>query len=127
MIVVTKIRVYDSRMDPTIYKRSPEAKEEKPRALSLKFKDRSIHLTKKFVIGRDAKNDIPLAADPLVSRRHAMIEFVQGTYYIHDLNSTNGTYVNNTPLGKGQKLALDIGDVITIGKTSITVSSGIIG
>ena len=112
-------------MDPTIYKRSPEGKEEKPRALSLKFKDRSIHLTKRFIIGRDAHNDIPLTNDPLVSRRHASIEFVQGSYYIHDMGSTNGTYVNNSPLGKGQKVALDIGDTITIGKTTITVSAAI--
>lgn len=111
-------------MDETVYKRSPKAKEEAPRALSLKFKDRSVHLTKRFLIGRDAGCDIPLPNDQLVSRRHAMVEFVQGRYYIHDLASTNGTYVNSSPLGKGQKKALEIGDVITIGKTSITVSTG---
>jgi len=112
-------------MEPTIFKRSPEAKEEPPHSLSLKFKDRSVLLTKKFIIGRDARMDIPLPKDSLVSRRHAMVEFVQGDYYIHDMNSTNGTYVNNTPLGKGQKQKLRPGDTITIGKTTITVSATI--
>ena len=113
-------------MEPTIYKHSPKAQKEKPRELSLKFKDRSIHLTKKFVIGRDPRSDIPLPNDPLVSQRHAMIDLVKGIYFIHDLGSTNGTYVNNSPLGKGQKKALNIDDIILIGKTTITVSAGVV-
>ena len=112
-------------MQPTLYKRSPQAKNEMKRSMVLKFKDRSIFLSGKFIIGRDARNDIPLPNDPLVSRNHAMISFIQGRYFIHDMSSLNGTYVNNTPLAKGEKKALSLGDVIIIGKTTITVSTGV--
>lgn len=106
----------------TIFKRSPKAKEAKGRKLSLRFKDRSIFLPKKFLIGRDEKCNISLPNDALVSRRHAMIEFSQGEYLIKDLASLNGTFVNNKPLMKGEKRILNPGDVILIGKTEITVS-----
>jgi len=120
-----QLRSYYEAMDTTLDKRSPQAKDESPRALSLKFKDRSVYITKRFSIGRHASNDIPLPHDPLVSRRHARIEFVKGIYYIHDLHSTNGTYLNNMPLQKGEKAVLTVGDTITIGKTKISVSNEI--
>ncbi len=106
----------------TIFKRSSRAKDAKARKLSLRFKDRSIFLPKKFLIGRDENCNISLPNDGLVSRRHAMIEFSQGEYVIKDLSSLNGTFVNNRPLQKGEKRILIPGDVILIGKTEITVS-----
>jgi ABC-type multidrug transport system ATPase subunit len=45
-------------------------------------------------IGRDPSNDVVLDA-PLVSRFHAAIERVGQRYRVRDLNSTNGTYVND--------------------------------
>jgi pSer/pThr/pTyr-binding forkhead associated (FHA) protein len=115
--------VYDMRMDETLYKRNPKANDVKERKLALKFKNRSIFLPKKFVIGRDEDCDIALVQDSLASRRHAMIEFSQGEYAIKDLGSTNGTFVNGRPLAKGEKRPLEAGDVIVIGKTEITVSN----
>lgn len=108
--------------ETTVWKRSPKAAVSKGKKLSLTFKNRSIFLPKKFCIGRDEKCDISLPNDTLVSRRHAMIEFSQGEYVIKDLSSTNGTFVNNRPLQKGEKRILNPGDVIHIGKTEITVS-----
>jgi pSer/pThr/pTyr-binding forkhead associated (FHA) protein len=108
-------------MEDTVFKRSPEAQKAKPRELALKFRDRSIFIPKKFVIGRDEGCDIRLQGDSLVSRRHAMIEFSQGEYCIRDLGSTNGTYVNNKPLQKGERRPIEEGDIILIGKTSMPV------
>ena len=114
-------------MEPTIYKRSEKGRQEESRSLSLRFKDHSMLLSKRFVIGRDPLSDIPLPNDPLVSRVHAMINLVNGQYFIHDMNSTNGTYLNNNPLTRDQKVALALGDVILIGKTTITVVAGVPG
>ncbi len=111
------------RMEETVHKRSPKAKEAKQRKLALKFRNRSIFLPKKFLIGRDEDCDISLPLDSLVSRRHAMIEFSQGEYVIKDLDSTNGTFINNRPLAKGEKRIIQCGDSILIGKTEITVSN----
>lgn len=47
-----------------------------------------------FVIGSSRQADIPVSNNSAVSRRHAEIgQDSSGSYYIRDLNSTNGTYV----------------------------------
>jgi pSer/pThr/pTyr-binding forkhead associated (FHA) protein len=48
-------------------------------------------------IGRDATNDVILA-DTRVSRRHAEIDAGAGKLQIHDLQSTNGTWVNGAEI-----------------------------
>jgi len=47
-----------------------------------------------FIIGRDRSNDLCID-DPRVSRKHASIFFYEGKYRLKDLDSTNGTYLNN--------------------------------
>lgn len=63
-------------------------------------------------VGRRSTNDIALA-DTKVSRVHARIERVGTTYYITDLDSTNGVRINGREApGRNQ---LSAGDVIEIG------------
>lgn len=50
-----------------------------------------------------------------VSRIHATIEFESDTYYIRDLNSTNGTEWNGEPLFPQRPQELQRGDIILIG------------
>jgi pSer/pThr/pTyr-binding forkhead associated (FHA) protein len=70
-----------------------------------------------IIIGRDKSCNIVIN-DPLVSRRHAKITLVDGQkFYIEDLNSTNGTYINNNPVMKGTKKLLKQDDEIRIGNT----------
>jgi hypothetical protein len=53
-----------------------------------------------------------------VSRRHAKIQFLNNQYWIEDLGSTNGTFVNRGPrLSPGAKQPLKNGDEIIVGKT----------
>lgn len=47
-----------------------------------------------------------------VSQFHARIECVDGVYYIEDMNSTNGTFVNDTVLNYRERRELFSGDVI---------------
>ena len=77
-------------------------------------------------IGRwDADNgifpDVDLDAhdsDAKVSRRHARIIRSKGSYFIEDLGSTNGTYVNRgRRLLPGNPQALNDGDEVIVGKT----------
>jgi len=49
------------------------------------------------IIGRDATCDIALD-DANVSRQHARLERVDGGYLLYDLQSTNGTFVNEVPI-----------------------------
>jgi len=69
-----------------------------------------------LVIGRAADADLRLE-DKLASRRHARIEPRSGHYVLSDLNSTNGTFVNERP---AQVHPLQDGDRIRIGSTILT-------
>lgn len=69
-----------------------------------------------ITIGRNGKNDLQI--DNLaVSNFHARIVRDQDTYRIEDLNSTNGTYINEERITKCE---LQDGDIATIGKHSLT-------
>ncbi len=111
--------------DETIYKRGEKgrkvSRELKTRAAKLKFKNRSVSINKLISIGRDPGNDVTLAGDPLVSRRHALIEKEGDRYYLMDKGSTNGTYLNNNPIPRAERVEVRSGDVITIGKTRLTI------
>ena len=64
-------------------------------------------------IGRSSENDICIA-NPFVSRQHAKIEQKNGDFLLQDLNSQNGTYVNQSCV---QVAILQEGDRLRIGKT----------
>lgn len=68
-----------------------------------------------ITIGRDPENTIVLPSES-VSRKHARIERYQGCRFITDLNSTNGTYVNDQPVRPRGRLDngafIRVGDVI---------------
>jgi ribosomal protein L40E len=52
----------------------------------------------------------------IVSRVHANIRVEGDIYYIEDVGSSNGTYVNNMPLPPGNRHRLRTGDRIALGK-----------
>ncbi len=52
----------------------------------------------------------------IVSRVHADIRVEGDTYYLEDVGSANGTYVNHTPLPSGDRHRLRTGDRISLGK-----------
>ena len=66
-----------------------------------------------FIIGRSAEGDLQIPVDD-VSRNHARIFFRNEEYYIEDLGSTNGTYVNGITVAKcvlRNNDQIEIGDV----------------
>ena len=70
----------------------------------------------KYSIGRQTTCDIEIA-DHNVSRVHAEIKFVQGSWRIDDRGSTNGTRVNGIVIVEPTPLAS--GDVIAFGAVNI--------
>jgi class 3 adenylate cyclase/tetratricopeptide (TPR) repeat protein len=68
-------------------------------------------------IGRGEQNDIRLA-DPSVSRDHALIRRVDGVYLISDLDSANGTFVNDQRVYAPR--ALSAGDRIRLAEIAFT-------
>lgn len=56
-----------------------------------------------LTIGRDGANDIVID-HPLASRRHARLEYDAHGYYVRDLESTNGTYVDGERIEGARQL-----------------------
>ena len=74
---------------------------------------REIELTKdRTTMGRRPYNDIVID-DLTVSGEHAVLQSVADGVYLEDLNSTNGTYVNDQTV---KKQRLRDGDLVAIGK-----------
>jgi phage tail-like protein len=75
-----------------------------------------------FTIGRVAENNLPLN-NQKVSRRHADINWETDHFTIEDLESSNGTILNEERLEPRKPAALKVGDVIRIGPFSMTLIS----
>ncbi|MEO5378547.1 MAG: FHA domain-containing protein [Magnetococcus sp. DMHC-6] len=75
-----------------------------------------------LTIGRSFTNDIPI--DNLgVSREHARIYKKTDGLWIEDLNSNNGTYVNDIRLKGHTPQLIKIGDILLIGKHHLEIQS----
>jgi hypothetical protein len=68
-------------------------------------------------VGRDDFDRTASTQDlQYISRRHLLISVSDGTYYIEDPGSKNGTIVNGTDITGREKQALKDGDRIELGK-----------
>ena len=76
---------------------------------------------KALTIGRDAEAGIQIL-DRSASRFHAEIFPVGGMFFVRDLESKNGTYINDERLGDEELLRE--GDIIKIGTTEILYEGG---
>lgn len=76
----------------------------------------------RVAIGRGRDNDIVLASDS-VSRRHARLERRPDGIYLIDLDSTNGTFVNEEPQ-RVRERRLRRGDQFSIGDTIFKFLTG---
>ena len=77
---------------------------------------RSFELTKaKCVVGRAAGSDIELSTDS-VSSRHAELERTDGAWRVTDLQSTNGTFVNDRRIDSAE---LKPGDRLRFGDVEV--------
>jgi len=82
------------------------------------MKGKSLKLVpgKRYVFGRDPANAVTLD-DPLTSRRHFEIRGEEKVFRLVDLESTNGTFLNDE---KTESAALRVGDKIQAGDTIVS-------
>lgn len=66
-----------------------------------------------FTIGKIQDNSNMIINSPLISRIHARIYKKENSYYIEDLNSSNGTYINSRLINAHSMIELNDGDMIT--------------
>ncbi len=80
---------------------------------------RALHYTRlikdKNILGKGDEADIHVD-DEFSSRQHALVFFEKKRFYISDLSSTNGTFLNDSEV---KKEALNDGDRIRIGRQKI--------
>jgi diguanylate cyclase (GGDEF)-like protein len=74
-----------------------------------------------FSIGRDESNFIVVDLDN-VSRRHAQVIMRENKFFVSDLGSTNGTYLNDEEIRAQQ--ALRSGDLVKVGGAIFKFLSG---
>ena len=84
------------------------------------FQGKKIPITAKIKIGRSGENDIVID-DNMTSRDHAEIQKIKDAYFIKDLNSTNGTFINDVKVPKDKYIKLNLDDVIKIGRTELKI------
>ncbi|MBT8452056.1 MAG: GGDEF domain-containing protein [Deltaproteobacteria bacterium] len=70
--------------------------------------------TEPLTIGRSPNCEIPVDQES-VSRRHCRIQLEDGEFLVRDLDSTNGTYVNDAPVDPQGRLRH--GDQLMVGRT----------
>jgi hypothetical protein len=69
-------------------------------------------------LGRTAPNSIVIP-DPAVSARHCRLSVRKGQWFIEDLGSANGTYLNGKRLAAGE--ALTDGDAVNVAQVKLLV------
>ena len=74
-----------------------------------------------FTVGRDEASFIVCDMDN-VSRRHAQVVHKNGKFFVRDLGSTNGTYLNDEEIREEQPLRS--GDLVKIGSAIFKFLSG---
>jgi pSer/pThr/pTyr-binding forkhead associated (FHA) protein len=72
-------------------------------------------------IGRDPACDFVLD-DSTVSARHTRLSFRQGQWWVEDLRSTNGTFLNLEPVA--EPLVVANGDELRCGQAIFTITVG---
>lgn len=60
--------------------------------------------------------------DPGISRRHMRLSLSEGNLRVEDLNSLNGTLAGNTDVPQFQPVPAHPGQVIVLGRVTLTVS-----
>ena len=70
-------------------------------------------------MGRRSDNDI-VVDETTVSRRHSLIMETPDGYVVRDLNTTNGTFVNQNWLDQSERI-LHHGDQIRLGGSEVTI------
>jgi FHA domain len=74
-----------------------------------------------LTIGRGGQNDVAIDGDEFASARHVRVEPRRDGVWVHDLGSTNGTYVNGVRIDRPRKLVE--GDVVRVGETELRFES----
>lgn len=75
---------------------------------------------KKVCLGRSSDCDV-IVVDPGVSAKHCLIIYKSGDFYVKDLKSVNGTFVNGIPVSYTK---IGDGDILQLGEKKFIFKIG---
>ena len=109
-------------LEDDLYTRFEGAAEAKSSGVTSNTEFKSMVRAKgRYTIGRKSDNDLVLS-DPIIGRYHAEILYEDGNFWLQDLDSLNGTFLNGNKVNG--RVALRDEDVIVIALDSITLTEG---
>lgn len=73
------------------------------------------------ILGKSREKASLIVDFPKVSRSHCKIKVINGVCYVMDLNSTNGTYVNQRRLPAGEWMAAEAGAEVRLANISFLI------
>jgi len=77
--------------------------------------------TAEIIMGREPACDFPIN-DQTVSSRHARLSFHQNQWWLEDMASTNGTYLNGEAVTTA--VVITHGDALRLGQVGVMISIG---
>ena len=80
-------------------------------ALTEALGDLSLTVSDSLSVGRGSDNDVVLGSKQ-VSRNHAVLSVSEGQLYVKDLDSSNGTFINDQRIEGNQSSALQVNDTL---------------
>lgn len=105
--------------NPPLIKVSREEKNEVP-CIVLRGSGKRVMVEGTMVFGTaSGKVDVLLEDNPFADPEHARILLRQGKYYLEDLNSDMGTWLNSAKLKPGEPVLLSSADVIKMGREEL--------
>jgi NADPH-dependent 2,4-dienoyl-CoA reductase/sulfur reductase-like enzyme/pSer/pThr/pTyr-binding forkhead associated (FHA) protein len=113
----TKVAAYSSGQLSTVLAKGASEAVFVPVAMKTLPSLREIQLsqTKVMTVGRQAGVFL-LLDHGSISRRHAELRYANGQYVLHDMGSTNGTYLNDVQLAANSTTILKPNDRVSFGK-----------
>lgn len=83
-------------------------------------KKKTVHLSSDAVIGRGRDCSLRIASSE-ISRRHCKLTVIDSGVLVRDLESSNGTYVNDKLIPPNQDVALKPGSRLSIGPVQFVI------
>ncbi len=93
-------------------------------ALTEALGDLTVTVSESLSVGRGSDNDVVLGSKQ-VSRNHAVLSVLDGQLYVKDLDSSNGTFINNERIEGNKSSLLQVNDTIGFASFNFQVNTSI--